>query len=131
MITITESARLKIEDILAEEGNPELKLRMFVQGGGCAGFSYGFTLDEMKNEDDFEFDVGSTSVLVDSISAQYVQGAEINYKDDLMGSSFVISNPNATTTCGGSKHFVIIKEPFCGTWLARFVKRRGYYNIQF
>jgi iron-sulfur cluster insertion protein len=105
MITITESARLKIEDILLEEGNPELKLRMFVQGGGCSGFSYGFTLDEMKNEDDFEFNVGSTSVLVDALSAQYVEGAEINYKDDLMGSSFVISNPNATTTCGCGSSF--------------------------
>jgi iron-sulfur cluster insertion protein len=107
MITITESARLKIEDILLEEGNPELKLRMFVQGGGCSGFSYGFTLDEMKNEDDFEFNVGSTSVLVDALSAQYVEGAEINYKDDLMGSSFVISNPNATTTCGCGSSFSV------------------------
>ena len=107
MITITESARLKIEDILLEEGNPELKLRMFVQGGGCSGFSYGFTLDEMKNEDDFEFQVGATSVLVDALSAQYVEGAEINYKDDLMGSSFVISNPNATTTCGCGSSFSV------------------------
>jgi iron-sulfur cluster insertion protein len=105
MITITESARLKIEDILAEEGNPELRLRMFIQGGGCSGFSYGFTLDEVKNEDDFEIEVGSTSVLVDALSAQYVQGAEINYKDDLMGSSFAISNPNATSTCGCGSSF--------------------------
>jgi iron-sulfur cluster insertion protein len=107
MITITESAQTKIADILAEENNPELKLRMFVQGGGCAGFSYGFTLDEIKNEDDFEFEVGSTSVLVDAMSAQYVQGAEIDYKEDLMGSEFKIKNPNATTTCGCGSSFSV------------------------
>lgn len=107
MITVTESAQNKIIDILAEENNPDLKLRMFVQGGGCAGFSYGFTLDEMKNEDDFEFEVGSTSVLVDSMSAQYVQGAEIDYVEDLMGSEFKIKNPNATTTCGCGSSFTV------------------------
>jgi len=107
MITITESAQTKIADILAEENNPELKLRMFVQGGGCAGFSYGFTLDEIKNEDDFEFDVGSTSVLVDVMSAQYVQGAEIDYVEDLMGCEFKIINPNATTTCGCGSSFSV------------------------
>ena len=107
MITITESAQTKITDILAEENNPELKLRMFVQGGGFSGFSYGFTLDEIKNDDDFEFVVGSTSVLVDAMSAQYVQGAEIDYKEDLMGSEFKIKNPNATTTCGCGSSFSV------------------------
>lgn len=107
MITITESAQTKITDILAEENNPNMKLRMFVQGGGCSGFSYGFTIDEVKNEDDFEFEVGATSVLVDSMSAQYVQGAEIDYTEDLMGSEFKIKNPNATTTCGCGSSFSI------------------------
>ena len=107
MITITESAQIKISDILAEENNPNMKLRMFVQGGGCSGFSYGFTIDEVKNEDDFEFNVGSTSVLVDSMSAQYVQGAEIDYVEELMGSEFKIKNPNATTTCGCGSSFSV------------------------
>jgi iron-sulfur cluster insertion protein len=107
MITITESARNKITDIIAEENNPDMKLRMFVQGGGCSGFSYGFTLDEMKNDDDFEFETGVTSVLVDAMSIQYLQGAEIDYKDDLMGSSFSIKNPNATTTCGCGSSFSV------------------------
>jgi iron-sulfur cluster insertion protein len=107
MITITESAQTKITDILAEENNPDLKLRMFVQGGGCSGFSYGFTLDEMKNEDDFEFVVGSTSVLVDAMSAQYVQGAELDYTENLMGSEFKIKNPNAVSTCGCGSSFSV------------------------
>ena len=107
MITITDSAIDKIRDILAEENNPKVKLRVFVQGGGCSGFSYGFTLDEDQNEDDFEFDHNGVQVLVDSMSAQYLQGATINYKDELMGSSFVIDNPNATTTCGCGSSFSI------------------------
>ena len=107
MITITESAQTKITDILAEENNPDLKLRMFVQGGGCSGFSYGFTLDEIKNEDDFEFVVGSTSVLVDAMSAQYVQGAELDYTENLMGSEFKIKNPNAVSTCGCGSSFSV------------------------
>ena len=107
MITISESAQVKITDILLEENNPNLKLRMFVQGGGCAGFSYGFTLDEIKSEDDFEFEIGSTSVLVDVMSAQYVQGATIDYVEDLMGSEFKIINPNAVSTCGCGSSFSI------------------------
>ena len=107
MITITESAQVKIADILAEENNPDLKLRMFVQGGGCSGFSYGFTLDEMKNEDDFEFDVGSSSVLVDALSAQYVEGATVDYEETLMGSQFKILNPQAVSTCGCGSSFSI------------------------
>jgi iron-sulfur cluster insertion protein len=107
MITVTKSAQIKIEDILLEENNPNLKLRMFVQGGGCAGFSYGFTLDELKNEDDFEFPLGSSSVLVDALSAQYVEGAEIDYTEDLMGSEFKIKNPNAVGTCGCGSSFSV------------------------
>lgn len=105
MITITESAKSKILDILYEEGNPKLSLRTFVQGGGCSGFSYGFTLDEVMNEDDFEIPLDNFKVLVDSMSMQYLQGAEIDYKEELMGSNFVIKNPNATTTCGCGSSF--------------------------
>lgn len=105
MITVTETAQTKITDILAEENNPALRLRMFVQGGGCSGMSYGFTLDEIMNEDDFEIPFSSTSVLVDSISMQYVSGATIDYKDDLSGSQFVIKNPKAETTCGCGSSF--------------------------
>ena len=105
MLTVTQSAQLKIADILAEENNPSLKLRMFVQGGGCSGMQYGFTLDEEINEDDFQIDAGSSSVLVDAMSAQYVTGAEIDYIDDLQGSRFSIKNPQATTTCGCGSSF--------------------------
>ena len=105
MLTVTEAAQLKITDILAEENNPALRLRMFVQGGGCSGMSYGFTLDEIMNEDDFEIPFSTTSVLVDSISMQYVSGAQIDFKDDLSGSQFVIKNPNAETTCGCGSSF--------------------------
>jgi iron-sulfur cluster insertion protein len=105
MITVTEAAQTKISDILLEENNPALRLRMYVQGGGCSGMSYGFTLDEIMNEDDFEIPMESTSVLVDSISMQYVSGATIDYKDDLSGSQFVIKNPKAETTCGCGSSF--------------------------
>ena len=105
MITITEGASAKIAEIIAEENNPKVKLRMYVQGGGCSGMQYGFTLDEEKNEDDFEINSGTTSVLVDSMSAQYVQGAEVDYVDDLMGAGFKIRNPKAETTCGCGSSF--------------------------
>ena len=106
-LTITESASAKIADVLAEENDPTLKLRMFVQGGGCAGFSYGFTLDSEKNEDDFEIPAGSSSVLVDSLSFQYVQGATIDYEESLMGASFKIKNPQASSTCGCGSSFSV------------------------
>jgi iron-sulfur cluster insertion protein len=105
MLTVTEAAQTKISDILLEENNPSLKLRMYVQGGGCSGMSYGFTLDEEQNEDDFEIPIISTSVLIDAMSMQYVSGATIDYKDDLSGSQFVIKNPNAQTTCGCGSSF--------------------------
>jgi len=101
MITITESAKVKIADILAEENNPTLRVRAFVQGGGCQGFSYGFTLEESQNDDDFE--VGG--ILVDSMSMQYMTGARIDWKEDAMGASFVIDNPQAQTTCGCGSSF--------------------------
>jgi iron-sulfur cluster insertion protein len=105
MITITNNATNKLKDILAEESNAALKLRIFVQGGGCSGMSYGFTLDEVANEDDFTLDESGVQVLVDSMSMQYLTGASIDYKDDLMGATFSISNPNAQTTCGCGSSF--------------------------
>jgi len=105
MLTVTEAAQTKITDILLEENNPAIRLRMYVQGGGCSGMSYGFTLDEEQNEDDFEIPFSSSSVLVDAMSMQYVTGATIDYKDDLSGSQFVIKNPNAETTCGCGSSF--------------------------
>ena len=102
---LDESAVAKVKDILAEENNPNLKLRVFVQGGGCAGFSYGFTLDDSQNADDFEQVYDNVKILVDSMSWQYVQGATIRYKEDLMGASFTIDNPNASSTCGCGSSF--------------------------
>ena len=107
MITITDSARTKITELLEEENNPNLKLRTFVQGGGCSGFQYGFTFDEDQAEDDWEFPLGSYKVLVDSMSMTYLENAEIDYKDDLTGSQFVIKNPNAETTCGCGSSFSV------------------------
>lgn len=104
MITLTESALEKIQDLLAEENNPKLMLRVFVQGGGCSGMQYGFTFDESKNEDDFEV-TAVVPVVVDSMSMQYLQGATINYREDLMGSNFSIDNPNAQTSCGCGSSF--------------------------
>ena len=105
MITISESAKTKIKDLLYEEGNPNLSLRTFVQGGGCSGFSYGFTFDEVTNEDDFEIPLDEFKVLVDAMSMQYLTGAEIDYKEELMGSTFSIKNPNAQSTCGCGSSF--------------------------
>lgn len=106
-ITITESAITKIADLLAEENNPKLCLRTFVQGGGCSGFQYGFTFDEEQNEDDFVIEKGGVKILIDSMSYQYLVGAEINYNEDIMGSSFSIKNPNAQTTCGCGSSFSV------------------------
>ena len=104
MITITESARGKIQEILAEENNPTLRVRAFVQGGGCSGMQYGFTLDESTDpDDDFEVD----GILVDSMSMQYMSGATIDYKESDMGASFVIDNPQAVTSCGCGSSFSV------------------------
>jgi iron-sulfur cluster insertion protein len=105
MLNISENCVTKVQDLITEEGNPDLKLRVFVQGGGCSGFQYGFTFDEMQNEDDFDIDIKGIKFLVDSMSAQYLQGAEIDYVEDIHGSSFVIKNPNAVTTCGCGSSF--------------------------
>jgi iron-sulfur cluster insertion protein len=105
MITISESAQEKILDILAEENKPDLKLRIFVQGGGCSGMQYGFTLDEEQNEDDWDLVIGGIKVLIDSLSGGYLQDAQLNYQEDQYGSQFVIKNPNAVTTCGCGSSF--------------------------
>jgi len=107
MISITENAKTKINDILFDEGKPNLMLRTFVQGGGCSGFQYGFTLEEVKNEDDFEVDTGSFKVVIDSMSMMYMEGATIDYKEELMSSTFVINNPNAQSSCGCGSSFSI------------------------
>jgi iron-sulfur cluster insertion protein len=99
------SAIVKLKDILAEENNPAIKLRVFVQGGGCSGMSYGFTLDETQNEDDMDFEYDSVQVLVDSISYQYLEKASIRYEEGAMGSSFAINNPDAVSTCGCGSSF--------------------------
>jgi iron-sulfur cluster insertion protein len=104
-IVFTDSAAAKVADLIAEEGNPDLKLRVFVQGGGCSGFQYGFTFDEITNEDDTTMTKNGVSLLVDAMSYQYLLGAEIDYKEDLQGAQFVIKNPNATSTCGCGSSF--------------------------
>ncbi|CAM4116552.1 iron-sulfur cluster insertion protein ErpA [Bordetella tumbae] len=106
-LVFTDSAAAKVKDLLAEEGNPELKLRVFVQGGGCSGFQYGFTFDEAVSDDDTVLDKDGVQLLVDPMSFQYLVGAEIDYKEDLEGAQFVIRNPNATTTCGCGSSFSV------------------------
>lgn len=107
MIVLTDSAKNKISELLDEEDNPNLKLRTYVQGGGCSGFQYGFTFDEDQAEDDWELPFGNFKVLVDSMSMQYLEGAQIDYKEKLEGSSFVINNPNAQTSCGCGSSFSV------------------------
>jgi iron-sulfur cluster insertion protein len=107
MLTITDSSIDKIKDLLSEENNPNLKLRAFVQGGGCSGMSYGFTFDEEQNVDDFSVEKSGVIVLVDSMSMQYLNNAVIDYKEDIMGAQFVIQNPNAQTTCGCGSSFSV------------------------
>lgn len=105
MLTLTDNAVNKIKDLLAEENNPGIKLRTFVQGGGCSGMQYGFTFDEEQNEDDFVIEKDGVIVLIDSMSMQYMNNATVDFKEDLMGSSFTIDNPNAQTTCGCGSSF--------------------------
>ena len=103
----TDSAANKVKQLIEEEGNPELKLRVFVSGGGCSGFQYGFTFDEVANEDDTVLNKNGVQLLIDPMSFQYLTGAEIDYSEGLEGSQFVIKNPNATTTCGCGSSFSV------------------------
>jgi iron-sulfur cluster insertion protein len=104
-LTFSDSAAAKVKNLIEEEGNADLKLRVFVSGGGCSGFQYGFTFDEVSNEDDTIVEKNGVTLLIDPMSFQYLAGAEIDYTEGLQGSQFVIKNPNATTTCGCGSSF--------------------------
>lgn len=107
ILVFTDSAAEKVRELIEEEGNPDLKLRVFVTGGGCAGFQYGFTFDEDVAEDDTMFEKNGVKLLIDAMSYQYLIGAEIDYTEGLEGSQFVIRNPNATSTCGCGSSFSV------------------------
>jgi iron-sulfur cluster insertion protein len=106
-LVFTDNAAKKVKELIEEEGSPDLKLRVFVSGGGCSGFQYGFTFEETVNEDDTQVERDSVTLLIDPMSLQYLMGAEIDYTDSLQGSQFVIRNPNATTTCGCGSSFSV------------------------
>jgi len=106
-VTVKPGAIAKVKELIAEENNPNLKLRMFVSGGGCSGFQYGFTFEEETNDDDWSFDFDGVTLVIDSMSSQYLQGAEVDYTESLHGSQFSIKNPNAQTTCGCGSSFSI------------------------
>jgi len=106
-LLFTDNAANKVKQLIEEEGNSELKLRVFVSGGGCSGFQYGFTFDEVANEDDTVMNKNGVQLLIDPMSFQYLVGAEIDYTEGLEGSQFVIKNPNATTTCGCGSSFSV------------------------
>ena len=104
-LVFSDSAANKVKSLIDEEGNPELKLRVFVTGGGCSGFQYGFTFDEVQNDDDTVMEKIGVKLLIDPMSYQYLSGAEIDYSEGLEGAQFVIKNPNATSTCGCGSSF--------------------------
>jgi iron-sulfur cluster insertion protein len=106
-LVFTENAANKVKQLIDEEGNTELKLRVFVSGGGCSGFQYGFTFDETQNEDDTVMEKNGVQLLIDAMSFQYLTGAEIDYTEGLEGAQFVIKNPNATSTCGCGSSFSV------------------------
>jgi iron-sulfur cluster insertion protein len=105
MINLTESAQTKLEDIIKGYNDPKLKVRMYVSGGGCSGMQYGFEITVEQNEDDWIFPANNTTVLIDPISMQYIEGITVDYKDDLQGARFVMDNPKAQTTCGCGSSF--------------------------
>lgn len=104
-LNFTDNAANKVRELIEEEGNAELKLRVFVTGGGCSGFQYGFTFDEVQNEDDTVMQKNGVTLLIDPMSYQYLVGAEIDYTESMEGAQFVIKNPNATSTCGCGSSF--------------------------
>ena len=104
-LNFTDNAANKVRELIEEEGNADLKLRVFVTGGGCSGFQYGFTFDEVQNEDDTVMQKNGVTLLIDPMSYQYLVGAEIDYTEGLEGSQFVVKNPNATSTCGCGSSF--------------------------
>lgn len=106
-INFTDAAASKVSELLQEEANPDLKLRVYITGGGCSGFQYGFTFDENQDDEDFALVKSGVTVLIDAMSYQYLDGAEIDYTESLEGSQFVIRNPNAATTCGCGSSFSV------------------------
>lgn len=106
-LIFTDDAAAKVKQLIASENNENLKLRLFVQGGGCSGFQYGFTFDEEINEDDFSVVKDGVTLLVDSMSYQYLEGSEIDYKDTMTTSQFVLKNPNSVSTCGCGSSFAM------------------------
>ena len=104
-LVFTDAAAAKVKNLIEEEKNPNLKLRVFITGGGCSGFQYGFTFDEAINDGDTQVENAGVMLLIDPMSFQYLAGAEIDYKEDLQGSQFIIRNPNAATTCGCGSSF--------------------------
>ena len=109
-LVFTDNAANKVKNLIEEEGNPDLKLRVFVSGGGCSGFQYRFTFEEAVGDDDTALNKGGVTLLVDPMSLQYLLGAEIDYKEDMEGAQFVIKNPNATSTCGCGSSFNVEGE---------------------
>lgn len=113
-LTLTPSASKKLGSLLAEENNPNLKLRIFVSGGGCSGFQYGFTFDENQEDNDELIECDGAKVLVDPMSGNYLNGSEVDYVEDLNGAQFVIKNPNAASSCGCGKSFTPAASGGCG-----------------
>lgn len=106
-LNFTDAAARKVGRLIEQEGNPELKLRVYIQGGGCSGFQYGFTFDEEIQDGDTQIENGGVTLLIDPLSVQYLTGAEIDYREDLSGARFIIRNPNAATTCGCGSSFSV------------------------
>ncbi len=106
-VIFTDAAAEKVSELISEEDNPDLKLRVFISGGGCSGFQYGFTFDESVEEGDSQVENRGVTLLIDPMSVQYLMGAEIDYKEDLQGAQFIIRNPNAQTTCGCGQSFTV------------------------
>lgn len=106
-LVFTDNAADKVKSLIVEEGNDDLKLRVFVTGGGCSGLQYGFTFDEISNEDDTVMEKNGVKLLIDPMSYQYLIGAEIDYSEGLEGAQFVIKNPNASSTCGCGSSFSV------------------------
>jgi iron-sulfur cluster insertion protein len=104
-VVFTDAAASKVGELIKEEQNPELKLRVFISGGGCSGFQYGFTFDDSIEDGDSKVVNQGVTLVIDPMSVQYLMGAEIDYKEDLQGAQFIIRNPNATTTCGCGQSF--------------------------
>ena len=106
-IVFTNAAARKVQELILEEHNPELKLRVYISGGGCSGFQYGFSFDEERTDDDIAVDNDGMTLLIDPLSFQYLMGAEVDYSESLQGAQFVIRNPNASTTCGCGSSFSV------------------------